>query len=373
MNPAEVLSLGESNTDKDVITMAKRIHISPGWMFHDEQGEELNPRLFSLLQGIKQTRRLTVATKAAGMSYRHSWNLVEQARVFFGGPVVRLEKGRGAELTPLGEKLLWAEERVAARLKPQMENLASELNIEIQKELSGQRPVLRLHASHGYAVALLPDFARGFQLDLQYKPPSDALAALSRSSCDLAGIHVPAEIRLEGLIEHYSSYLAAKHYRVIRFITRQQGLMLAPSNPKCIQGIADLGRVGVKLINRQKDSGTRALLDQLLLLEDIALRDIDGYEQEEFTHTAVAAFVAAGMADAGFGVEAAARQFGLEFLPVTKEHYLMIGHERTLSSEACRGFLAQLRGAEFHAEVAALAGYSAEKCGEIEALSNYFL
>jgi len=79
------------------------------------------------------------------------------------------------------------------------------------------------------------------------------------------------------------------------------------------------------------------------------------------------------MADVGFGVEAAARQFGLEFLPVTKEDYLMIGHQRTLASEACRGFLAQIRGAEFHEEVAALPGYSAEKCGDIEALSSYFL
>ena len=89
--------------------MTNRIHISPGWIFHDEQGGQLNPRLFSLLQGIKQTRKLTGASKAAGMSYRHGWNLIEQASVFFGGPVVRLEKGRGAELTGLGEKLLWAE------------------------------------------------------------------------------------------------------------------------------------------------------------------------------------------------------------------------------------------------------------------------
>ncbi len=357
---------------KGVISMNKRVHISPGWIFHDEKGEQLNPRLFALLQGIKRTRKLTAAARSADMSYRHGWNLVEQAAAFFGGPVVRLEKGRGAELTALGDKLLWADERVAARLKPQMENLASELNVEIQKELTGQRAVLRLHASHGYAVALLPEFAKGFQLDLQYKPPSDALAALSRSSCDLAGIHVPAEIRLDELIEHYSKYLAAKQYRVIRFITRQQGLMLAPANPKGIDGVVDLGRTGIKLINRQKDSGTRALLDQFLRLEGIAPQDIDGYEQEEFTHTAVAAFVAAGMADVGFGVEAAARQFGLEFIPVTKEHYLMIGHHRTLASDACRGFLEQIRSSEFYGAVGARPGYSAEKCGEIEALSNYF-
>ena len=138
------------------------------------EGDALNPQLFTLLNRIKETGKLTKAAALANISYRHGWNLLDQAHQFFGSPVVHLEKGRGATLSPLGEKLLWAEQRVAARLTPQMENLASELNIEIHKEIADLSPILRLHASHGYAVALLPDYALGFQLDLQYKSPIDA-------------------------------------------------------------------------------------------------------------------------------------------------------------------------------------------------------
>jgi molybdate transport repressor ModE-like protein len=353
--------------------MSKRIHISPGWSFHDEEGNKLNPQLFPLLSGIKKTGKLTAATKLISISYRHGWNLLDNATEFFGSKLVNLEKGRGATLTPLGEKLVWAEQRVAARLQPQMENLASELNIEIHKEMADVSPVLRLHASHGYAVALLPEFAENFQLDLQYKTANDALAALSRNACDLAGIHIPAQIRIEPLIQTYSRHLKTQNYKVIRFITRQQGLMIAPLNPKSISGINDLIRTEIKFINRQKDSGTRALLDKLLGDNHINPRAISGYQEEEFTHSAVAAFVAAGMADVGFGVEAAARQFSLDFIPITSENYLMICHERNLRKAALVQFLEQIRSAAFHDKVTELAGYSAQKCGIIESLNENFL
>lgn len=352
--------------------MNKRIHISAGWLFHDDAGNKLNPQLFPLLNGIKRTGKLTAAAKQAKISYRHGWNLLDQATLFFGSKLVLLEKGRGATLTPLGDKLLWAEQRVAARLQPQMENLASELNIEIHKEMADASPVLRLYASHGYAVALLPEFADGFQLDLQYKTADDALAALSRNACDLAGIHIPAQIRMETVLKRYSRHLKGRKYKVIRFITRVQGLMIVPSNPKSISGIKDLTRNEVKFINRQKDSGTRALLDKMLSDQNIASNEIDGYQEEEFTHTAVAAFVAAGMADCGFGVEAAARQFNLDFIPVISEDYLMICHERSLEQAALMRFLEQIRSPAFLNKVTELAGYSAQNCGVVESLSESF-
>jgi molybdate transport repressor ModE-like protein len=354
--------------------MTKRIHISPAWSFHDDAGNKLNAQLFPLLNGIKKTGKLTAAAKFANISYRHGWNLLEQATLFFGNKLVILEKGRGATVTPLGEKLLWAEQRVAARLQPQMENLASELNIEIHKEMADLTPVLRLHASHGYAVALLPAFAKNFQLDLQYKSSHDALSALSRNACDLAGIHIPANIPTESVIERYSHHLKKQNnkdsYKIIRFITRQQGLMVAPLNPKSIRNINDLSKSGIKFINRHKDSGTRALLDQLLSDQNIMTNEIDGYQDEEFTHSAVAAYVAAGMADVGFGVKAAAKHFNLEFIEVASEHYLMICHERSLEQPALIHFLEQIRSAEFHNKVYQLAGYSAQKCGVIESLTD---
>ena len=71
-----------------------------------------------------------------------------------------LEQGRGARLTALGEKLLWAEARARARLAPQLENIASELNLEIKRALAESNPTLRIHASFGYAVAEIPEMMR---------------------------------------------------------------------------------------------------------------------------------------------------------------------------------------------------------------------
>jgi molybdate transport repressor ModE-like protein len=351
--------------------MNQRIFVRPSWSFHDTDGNTLNPQLLVLLSGIQQTGKLSKAAEAASISYRHGWNLLQQAETFFGRPVARLRKGRGATLSTLGEKLLWAEHRLAARLNPQMDNLASELNIDIHKEIASVSPLLRLHASHGYAVALLPNFTEGFQLDLQYRSPIEAISALSRGICDLAGIHVPADIWIAPLMARYADYLQTEDYAVIRFITRQQGLMVAPGNPHRITNIQDLARPPLKFINRQSDSGTRALLDRLLDDAQIDNSDVSGYLDEEFTHTAVAAFVAAGMADIGFGVEAAARQFGLDFIPVTREHYLLLCHRTTLASVACEQFLVQIRSPQFRDSVATLPGYQTERCGVIETLSEH--
>ena len=352
------------------MTSKKRVHIRPGWSFPDDAGNTRDPQLFTLLNGINQTGKLTAAARQADISYRHAWNLVNNAGHFFGSKLVNLEKGRGAQLTALGEKLVWAEQRVAARLKPQMENLASELNIEIHRQMADSKPLLRLHASHGYAVALLPEFADSFQLDLQYKSASDALASLNRNTCDIAGIHIPAEIHIESLLDNYNRYLKPRTHKVIRFITRQQGLMIQTANPKAISGLEDLGRSDVKFINRQKDSGTRALLDKLLSDKQLSSAQVDGYEEQEFTHSAVAAYVAAGMADVGFGVEAAARQFGLGFIPVTTEHYLMLCHQKILKRAAVQAFLHTIRSDAFLHKVEALAGYSTQQCGEIESLGE---
>ena len=109
----------------------KRIQIEPAWSFTDEAGNRLDPQLFGLLHAVHQSGKLTTAAAEAGISYRHAWNLLNKWADFFGVELVEMQKGRGARLSPLGDKLLWAEQRVAARLGPQLESLGSELNLEI--------------------------------------------------------------------------------------------------------------------------------------------------------------------------------------------------------------------------------------------------
>jgi putative molybdopterin biosynthesis protein len=92
---------------------------------------------------------------------------------------------------------------------------------------------------------------------------------------------------------------------------------------------------------------------------------VTGYEREMFTHTAVAAAVKGGSADAGLGVLAAARALGLDFVPVARERYdlLVLG-----SFSVTRGFEAltsALKDPRYREQVEALGGYDLSESGKI--------
>ncbi|WP_165856282.1 substrate-binding domain-containing protein [Marinobacter sp. JSM 1782161] len=344
----------------------KKLSISPAWVFRSEEGELFDPVLFRLLKGVRDAGKLTVAAEQAGISYRHAWNLLNRSAGFFGLPLVDMHKGRGTRLSALGEKLLWSEQRAKARLGPQMDSMASELNNQLQQLLAGAHPVLRLHASHGYAVALLPDFSDELELDLRYCNPAEALSALARGDADVASFHFPAcPHQAEQVMAAYQDQLDLKKLRVVRFVTREQGLIIRRDSRETVTGLADLTRSDVRFINRDEHSGTRILFNMLLAEQGIREGQIQGAEREEFTHTAVAAYVAAGMADAGFGVEAAAAQFGLDFIHLATEHYLLICPEDRLQQDNMQQLLALMGSAEFLNRLDALPGYAPDRCGEV--------
>ena len=111
---------------------------------------------------------------------------------------------------------------------------------------------------------------------------------------------------------------------MVRLVHREQGLIVAPGNPLALKGIEDVAERGLRYVNRQRGAGTRVLLDHELSRRGISPEAIVGYEREEHTHLAVAAAVAAGRADCGLGVLAAARAFGLDFVPVAQEPYDLV-------------------------------------------------
>lgn len=349
----------------DKITLSKRIQIKPAWSFYDDQGEYVDPRLFVLLKAVHKYEKLTVAATKLGMSYRHIWNVLKKWTDFFGSDLVELKKGRGALLTPLGEKLLWAEQRAQARFEPQLVTIASELNLEIQKHLMVKEPLLKIAASYGYAIALLPNFTHKFKLDLQYKSYEESFDALSKDECDIAAFHLPTNIVSQKLIDIYNKYFNANTYKIIRFVTRKQGLIVEKNNPKNITQITDLKKEGIKFINRQKHSGTRLLIDELFSRSQVDSTQIIGFDRFEFTHSAIAAYVAAGMADVGIGIETAARQFGLDFIPLTTEHYVLVCHHKTLQKLSVQRLITEIQSDRFHEEVAKLAGYDSIACGDI--------
>jgi len=344
-----------------------RITIEPAWRFSDGSGKEIDPLLFRLLAAIREHGRLTVASRQIGYSYRHCWSLLNHWSKFFGSPLVELSQGRGASLAPLGETLTWAAERVQARLGPQLYNLGVEIDREINQAMARSEPTLRLAASHGYAIALLPELVAaqgGLRLELNYLGSFDALAALVRGQADLAGIHVPVGPLAKPLAARFGQWLDPRQHRLIRLVIRTQGLLVARGNPLAIGTLADLARPGVRFVNRQEGAGTRALFDALLERGRVAAAALSGYGAVEFTHAAVAASVASGRADAGFGVEAAASRFGLDFVPLAHERYLLAVHRDALPQLPVQRLVGILSSPAFAESIAELPGYSADAPGE---------
>jgi putative molybdopterin biosynthesis protein len=352
-----------------------RIVIKPAWIVSSEAGDHFEPQLFRLLRAIHETGKLTRAVEVVGLSYRHGWDLLAKWTTIFGSELVAMQRGRGAQLTTLGEKLLWAEQRTEASLFPQLENIATELNVAIRKSRQRATTVLRIHASHGYAVEKLPELMRRHghaEIDLKYVGSVEALAALDRSACDLAGFHVPLGDLGPIFWEQYAKWVKPRKQRIIRMVTRTQGLIMAKGNPRKITTLHDLARKGIKFVNRQQGSGTRVLLDALLRTMSIVPSRIQGYDSGEFTHAAVAAFVASGMADVGLGIEPAARQFKLDFLPIVQERYMLACGTESLTQAAVEELVTLLKGPEFAQMMKPVAGYALDGPGQVVAFADVF-
>jgi putative molybdopterin biosynthesis protein len=189
------------------------------------------------------------------------------------------------------------------------------------------------------------------------------LVALRDGLCHLAGSHLLDPATGEYTLPYVDRVLPGRDVAVVRLVHRDQGLMVAPGNPLGVAGIEDLARPELRYVNRQRGAGTRVLLDHELARRAIAPEGIQGYAREEHTHLAVAAAVAAGRADCGLGVLAAARAFGLDFVAVTREPYDLVMDAAAVGGEVVAPLWELLDSARFRARVEALGGYSAAEMG----------
>jgi molybdate-binding protein len=229
---------------------------------------------------------------------------------------------------------------------------------------------MTIYASHGYAVALIPKHMPDYQTELHYHGSEDALKALHSGACKIAGFTLPLHHTIAAQQLRYQKLLNPNDVRIIGFIKRDQGLMVAAGTPFAIKSLKDLADKEVHLINRQPYSGTRELLDELLIQDGVDSKDIKSFDQYEYTHTAVAAQVATGMADVGFGMQAAAARFDLDFIPITEDAYLWAIKIESENDPEVLSFIEMLKSASFREQVNALPGYQCDKSGQIVTLAE---
>ena len=346
-----------------------------------------NP-MMDVLHAVRSHGSISAAARHLGLSYRHVWGQLKQWETELGQELIVWERGQAALLSPFGQRLLMAERLAQARLGPQMEHLRAELERAFAQAFEptaeGQSTsLLTIYASHDHALNALQDMAAGWgtqqagslrqalHLDLRFCGSVDAIRALNEGRCQLAGFHTQPFADANSLSARiYRPLLKPGLHKIIGFARRAQGLMVAPGNPLRLKNMLDIARLKARFVNRAKGTGTRLLLDELLEQSQLLPQDIDGFEHVEASHAAVAQAVASGSADAGLGTEYAARDLGLDFVPLTEERYLLVCLKSALDQAPIKQLLTLLRSPSWGKRLAELPGYAPDHCGEVAAMKR---
>ena len=337
-----------------------------------------NP-LIDLLQAVSTHGSISAAARVLGLSYRHVWGELKRWEQELGYELLVWEKGQSARLTEFGSKLMWAEGQAQARLAPQIEALRSELERAFAVAFDPHAHVVTLYASHDDALGTLRELALSsapndphaqlLHLDMRFCGSVDAIRALNEGRCVLAGFHTLQNPAQGSLAEKtYKPLLKPGLHKIIGFATRTQGLMVARGNPLGLHSLKDVANHQVRFVNRALGTGTRVVMDELLMQAGLPSQHIAGYDSNEPSHNAVAHAIACGTADAGLGIEIAAQAQGLDFVPLVLEEYHLVCLKSALDDPAIKALMALLQSDDWQQRLAQLPGYTPLQSGRVQSL-----
>jgi putative molybdopterin biosynthesis protein len=306
--------------------------------------------------------RARLARKLASNMGSDDWVRVRLGRV--GGSLVATPLPRGAGVLT---SLVRADGLLVVPAPLEGHHAGEEVEVRLLRGVGEIERTIVATGSHDLVLDLAASALRaadpGIALASSNVGSLAGLAALRDGLCHVAGSHLLDPDTGEYTLPWIERLMPDHDLAVVRLTHREQGLIVAPGNPLGLEGIGDLTRPGLRYVNRQRGAGTRVLLDHLLEAEGIQPDTVGGYAREEHTHLAVAAAVAAGRADCGLGVLAAARAFGLDFVAVTKEPYDLVLDRSSLESELLAPLWDLLASDRFRAQVDALGGYDTTEMG----------
>ncbi len=194
---------------------------------------------------------------------------------------------------------------------------------------------------------------------------TDGLKALNMGNTDIAWSHLLDPKSGEYNVPFLTGYLPNVKPVVVNLFRRDLGFLVAPKNPLYLRGFEDLTQKGIRLINRQKGSGTRILLDHHLKRLRIAPSKINGYEKEVYTHFEVGLSILSKEADVGVATIAVSKLLGLSFIPITQESFDMILDQSTFFEKGIQAFIEILNSHEFRNRVERLGSYDFRNSGKI--------
>lgn len=229
------------------------------------------------------------------------------------------------------------------------------------------RNTLSIVGSHDPLLDEAADLLRGQDRSLyvasSHVGSMGGIMAVKRGEAMMGGIHLLDEESGAYNTAYLERYFPQGGAVLVECVQRVQGLIVQKGNPLGICCFEDVAKPGLRYVNRQKGSGTRILCDYLMKSQGMDAATLYGYGREEFTHTAVAAQIAAGSADAGLGIFSAAKIYGLDFIPVCNEQYDLLLAQSALHNPLVQTFLDVLKSPEFAARLTRLGGYTVQNPG----------
>lgn len=225
-----------------------------------------------------------------------------------------------------------------------------------------KKPALIFSGSHDLAIEEIAEHLSRHVTLLNLPVGSlDGLVNLRQGLCQISGSHLLDDSG-EYNIPFVRHLFPDRAVEIITLAHRTQGLMLSAGNPKGIKKIADIANPKIRFVNRNPGSGTRLWIDAELHKLKIPVEKVNGYERVVKTHSEAAMLIGDGGADAGIGLQAAAHQHDLDFIPLFEERYDLVlprENERALSP-----ILDYLQTPDFRRSAEALSGYATAHSGE---------
>ena len=329
--------------------------------------EFVRPLLFSLQGMACPSSRKVTATLARKLPSR--LGLEEFIRVILGrvqGELIAMPLQRGAGVIT---SLTRADGILQVPQELEGMELGEEVRVRLLRPEEQLDQTLIMIGSHDNTIDVLANElkVRDGRLHLSSSNVGSmgGLMAIRRGQTHLAGSHLLDPETGDYNFSYIQRYLPEVPVRVVQLAKRTQGLLVRPGNPKGIQDVSDLLRSDVVFINRQGGSGTRILLDYQLRKLGLDAARIQGFDQEEFTHMAVAVNVLSGRADAGMAIYASARALRLDFVPVAEERYDLIIPETSWEDAKVRHVLDIVGSPSFHRMVEDMGGYDVREAGRV--------
>lgn len=338
------------------------LHLRYAFEPGEQHGATLGNPLFELLAAVLEYGSIRHAAQALGTSYRYVWGALRKWEKTLDQPLIIWSQGQRARPTQFAERLLWAERRARTRMQPHIEALRADLSRVLADARDQRHQIVSVRASHDIALPVLQRHVADtadLHLEIGFQGSMDALRSLNERQCLIAGFHVPVlDSAMPVFAKVLKPLLNPSTHALIGCSRRTQGLIMRRQLQGQVCSVADVARRSLRFVNRQPGSGTRMLVDYLMKEQRVAAGQLLGYRDHiEHTHVAVALCIASGVADVGIGVEAAALEFGLHFVPIVQENYFLACLKENLAQPSIQRLRTVLAGRRWRDILANLPGY----------------